>query len=232
MERPRFELMSSFSNKEQTNEKESSPKIGSMKEFLLRLKETCPNFTDTELADFQITKPLFKGMSPEKRVHARDVSLRVARMFPESDVVLGALLHDTQEQTPKEYALMEKLLPENVAQFVRALSEDPAHVNREENAPLAHLKAVFPTLSSEMKNRLILIKLADRLDNLQKRLEDGTVPKAYRKKSLELVMYLESEFKPDAADPLNELQLRQLKNELVQLLKSPKQRKNELKKAA
>lgn len=232
MERSRLELVSQVSKKEQAKKNEEAPKLGSMKEYLMRLKELCPNLSEADLENFRHAKPLFKGLSPEKRVHARNVSLRVARMFPESEVILGALLHDTKEQIPKEYAAMENQLPQITAEFVRLLSEDPRHSNEQENAPLAHLKAIFPTLSPEMKNRLILIKLADRLDNLTKRLQKDGVSKSYREKSEQLVSFLVSEFQSSSEDPLNELQLRQVKNELLGLLVSHKQQKDSLQKAA
>ncbi|OGL63257.1 hypothetical protein A3E97_03895 [Candidatus Uhrbacteria bacterium RIFCSPHIGHO2_12_FULL_47_12] len=231
MERPRFEIMVNTRPKEQ-KEKEELPKIGSMKEFLMRLREVCPDISDAEIASFKMAKPLFKGLSPEKRVHARNVSLRVARMLPEHQVILGALLHDTQEQIPKEYLALKKELPQTVADLVDALSEDASHVEGEENAPFAHLKAVLPTLSSEFRNRVILIKLADRLDNLQKRRQDGKIPKGYRKKSKELIAYLESEFRPNESDPLNELVFRRVKNELAQLLTPTKEHKERFKEAA
>lgn len=95
--------------------------------------------------------------------HLVSVALRVAPYDTDESLVVGALLHDTLEDTETTVAELTHAFSADVASLVEELSEDkslPWRVRKE--AYLAHL-----TLSSEAA---LLIALADKIDNLEDRL--------------------------------------------------------------
>lgn len=61
------------------------------------------------------------------------------------------------------------------------------------NAPLHHLKSVFKGMKNQaLKNKLVMIKLSDRVDNLNKR--GLGVNKNYINKSIELIQFLKRNY--------------------------------------
>lgn len=226
MEYPRFHIMEG-SKREAAND----PPVGTMKEYMVRLREIFPHLSEEELADFKTAKALFKELSPEKRLHVRNVSLRLARMLPDAEVVLAAFLHDAKEQTPKSFRALESQLPGSVVRLVHILTEDKRFLNEDlHNEPLAQMKAILPTLEPEVKRHTILIKCADRLDNLERRLRDGDIPKTYRKKSRDLIAYLASEWRDLGIADQGSFQ--QVQEDLAQLLVTPKKQKRKKQKVA
>lgn len=199
-------------------ESKKVPEMGSMKEFLLQLQNLVPDLADHKLEQFRKAKPLFKTLELSKRIHSRNVALQVAEILQEVDVILGALLHDVKERAPKAFRKQKRGVHRDVVDLVEALTEDALDDGEDvENAPLAHLKAVFPTLSSTIKNRLIVIKLADRLDNLQKRSEADLLSKNYRHKSKKLFKFLSVQFTGEL--DMDEEKFHQLTNAIASNLK-------------
>lgn len=207
-------------------EKEPPPKRGSYKEFLQRLREIYPEWSEEDRLVFESAKPLFKRLSPEKRVHSRNVALHVATISADAHVIASALLHDTKERLPNAFKKASRSLPPDVVQRVEALSEqDEDELEEEENAPLAHLAEVLPHLEPELRNQVVLIKLADRLDNLQKRVQEGKISKSYRKKSKALLTYLINTLLP--LEDVNELALHRLKDQCEQFVTKPQKNKQQ-----
>lgn len=77
------------------------------------------------------------------------------------DVIVAALLHDTLEDTDTSYEEIAKAFGYNVAIMVLALTNDEAFVSKA-GGKRAYLAAKINTLQADE----LLIKLADRLDNI------------------------------------------------------------------
>ena len=138
-------------------------------------------------------KPLLKGMPKRKRKH----SIRVASHVngTHDDHVWAALVHDYLERGGKLHKLAKHAaevgLSDRVVRIATAL-----HMGKDEegeNAVLEHLQRVIPLLDQDDVNAVALIKLADRIDNLRKRLFlRGKVGRNYWQKSEDLIRYLKS----------------------------------------
>lgn len=126
-------------------------------------------------------------LSTEKLRHSIRVSQNVLEYSNELDVILGALFHDYIERGGNIEDLPIDDESKDIVEFLTALDED---VDKSEgNSVLTHLKSVFSNISDqELKNKLVYIKISDRLDNLRKR--GKNVSKNYLKKSIELMNFL------------------------------------------
>jgi len=129
-----------------------------------------------------------KNLSREKREHSLRVAERTARVLPSGTAVVGALLHDLAEKSPKGYSKIASKIPKKVDRVVGALT---VKTPKGKNAPLLHLKKVLPKLGPKAQQWAIVIKLCDRLDNLTKRpLTEKGVSDEYAKKSKQLFLFL------------------------------------------
>ncbi len=94
--------------------------------------------------------------------HCKRVAYTVSMHTEKLDVVIAALLHDTLEDTP---TVLEELVTEfgvEVANLVYALTNDTEEMKRV-GGKRAYLAHKINTLSPDA----LLIKLADRVDNVQ-----------------------------------------------------------------
>ena len=105
-------------------------------------------------------KRLFKLLSPSRAAHAQ----RVAALFinPSENELAAVYLHDILEDTHlKEEDLLSEVGPE-VTEMVKKLT-NPLHIYSQKIRDFSHLKNAIP----EVKR----IKLADRIDNIKKRVD-------------------------------------------------------------
>lgn len=148
------------------------------------------------------------GMPKGKIRHAKRVEQRVKKMFgrtnAKKDAQLAALFHDYIERGGDINTAKRKFkLSDKVTNIIGHLS-DPEKMNVGDianNAPLAHMRMILedPSILPEEKQIVILVKIADRLDNLTRRIswakrglpEDALVNIGkYRRASAELLDYL------------------------------------------
>lgn len=126
-------------------------------------------------------------LSPRKLRHSLRVSQNVLNYTDELDVILGALFHDYIERGGDIEDLPIDDDTKDIVEFLTAFDENMD--NSESNQVLAHLKSVFENIKNqELKNKLIFIKISDRLDNIKKR--GDKVSRNYIKKSIELLNFL------------------------------------------
>lgn len=128
-----------------------------------------------------------KVMSRGKQRHSMRVSSSLMDMGSmDRDVVLGALFHDYIERGGD----IDKLdVSQNVKDIVNFLSVFDDSYETSKNPPLEHLRDVFGKIDNQsLKNYLIEIKVADRVDNLKRR--GKNISKGYLKKSIELIEFL------------------------------------------
>jgi len=155
-----------------------------------------------------------KDSMSQLRTHLRDVmpkgkvqhSLRVgssaARIGLDAHTVNAAILHDFIERGGNLNVLVDHLglSPKTVA-VIRYLSSEEKNVGESGgNEPLEHIRQVLasPTMDADTSNVVILIKIADRLDNLKKRVNAGGVGKGYLQKSKDLITFLFQSYTGDA----------------------------------
>lgn len=134
------------------------------------------------------------GMPKRKRNHSERVTQGVHSLFTTRDApldmnqwttVTAALFHDYLERGGDHTVLTKLGVTPETIQVINALTSD-----KNDNDPLEHLQGVLPTLDSNLKNMVILIKLSDRLDNLSQRADRGGIGRQYMNKSNELVKWL------------------------------------------
>lgn len=149
-------------------------------------------------------KPLLGTMPKHKRAHSRRVGRTLHQAgVPEHGVYAG-LLHDYLERGGDLEHLSNHVyelgLPPSVMAVVQSLTSDEKHGSGagsdSGNEPLDHLSVVLAKLPTTRDGRdlgdlICLVKLADRIDNLEKRLlQSGKIGKSYRAKSIDLIDYL------------------------------------------
>jgi ArsR family metal-binding transcriptional regulator len=76
---------------------------------------------------------------------------------------------------------------DKVVRVVSALSMKSGSV-------LDHLKEVIPSLSEEEANSVMIIKMSDRIDNLETRIQNNRLNDKYREKSMNLLRYIKDNY--------------------------------------
>lgn len=149
----------------------------------------------------QSVKPLLRDMPPAKRKHSERVAKNLKKIGVKKTGVYAALLHDYLERGGTIKKLNKHItklgLPNEILQIVISLSQDE-ELDGVNNAPLHHMQSIMNNIADEdLKNMIILCKMSDRLDNLNKRAKTGKVSKNYRAKSVELIDYLVDNYTGD-----------------------------------
>lgn len=137
--------------------------------------------------------PLLSVLPKHKQKHSKRVGKSLEKAGAGKVATYAGLLHDYLERGGDIETLSDHIdelgLPKRIVLAVQALSQDESVDAGAANQPLMHLKQVLGKIKNEdLRNIVILAKLADRIDNLRRRLP--AIPKQYRKKSEELIEYL------------------------------------------
>lgn len=100
-------------------------------------------------------------------VHPRAAAVILGRIFPDAETIAATLLHDITEDTPVTPEELEKEFGANIADLVDGVTK-LGHVrlrNSQDEFYLENLRKMFIATSKDI--RVILIKLADRLHNME-----------------------------------------------------------------
>jgi|TARA_R110000787_G_scaffold336_8_gene1209 hypothetical protein len=102
-----------------------------------------------------------------------------------SDVKYAALFHDYLE-SGGSLSKIEKVLPPKTIDLIKLLTIT------DDTSVIEHIKKTLKSgdITTQLSNFLILIKIADRKDNYNKRVSKGKLTKKYKKKSKTLLAYL------------------------------------------
>ena len=99
-------------------------------------------------------------------IHPLAVAQIVTEMGLDIDAILGALLHDTIEDTDTSHEDIEKLFGPTVAELVEGVTKlTRADFSSREQAQMENLRKMFMAISKDI--RVVLIKIADRLHNIR-----------------------------------------------------------------
>ena len=99
-------------------------------------------------------------------IHPLAVAQIVTEMGLDIDAILGALLHDTIEDTATSHEDIEKLFGPTVAELVEGVTKlTRADFSSREQAQMENLRKMFMAMSKDI--RVVLIKIADRLHNIR-----------------------------------------------------------------
>jgi (p)ppGpp synthase/HD superfamily hydrolase len=150
-------------------------------------------------ARLRAANPLMAVMPRYKQKHSARVGQSLHKAgVPEEGIFIG-LLHDYLERGGDLDTLQQHLgdlgLPARTVQIIQSLTNpDKSEPDESEgNATLAHLQHVIPNLDEDTRNITILAKMADRLDNLRRRVKKKRgITRQYQRKSLEIIQYLAS----------------------------------------
>jgi hypothetical protein len=172
------------------------------------------------LAEFNFGKltrhvqPLLGVMPKRKRKHSLRVAKTIKRSGGSKAAAYAAALHDYLERGGDVETLTSHLdefgLSPQALHAIQGLSSDEKYAtNSRTNEPLDHVRQVLDSTSNQsLKDIIVLVKMADRLDNLRRRLRaDGKIGRNYLNKSIALFDYLQTQYagKPK---PLRRLLLR------------------------
>jgi (p)ppGpp synthase/HD superfamily hydrolase len=143
-----------------------------------------------EIGRFQ--NHLGRVMPKQKVNHSLRVGATMVKAGAPHSAIKAALFHDYLERggSPEK---MHKVIHSDheTKAMIHALSSSGKDAARHSNEPLEHLKhTLSQPMHPDTKNHIILIKLADRLDNLKKRAKAGGVGENYRQKSKDLIRHL------------------------------------------
>jgi hypothetical protein len=143
-------------------------------------------------------KPMLGVMPPAKQKH----SLRVAKTLNSVGAgkvgIYAGAYHDYIERGGNVEDLTAHLdelgLSKEILTVVQSLSSDEKHAEGKGNQPLEHIKQVLNAIQDQKtRDTIILVKIADRLDNLKKRIKtDGRIGRGYLNKSKQLLDYLQA----------------------------------------
>ena len=124
---------------------------------------------------------------------------------PDEDTLVAAMLHDVPEDTPVALVEIEEKFGKKVARLVADLGKLSVVRARSKEAEVDNLRKMFLTMAKDL--RVVLIKLADRLHNMQT-LKYVPAEKRYR---------IARETREIFAPIANRLGLHQIKNQLEDL---------------
>lgn len=132
--------------------------------------------------DYNFDRILRSVLTNKKLKHSIRVADKVSHLPPE--VQDAALFHDFVEGGGSIYDIAYKLSPESI-QLINLLT------NENDESVLTHVKHTLSTITDEnLKNFLILIKIADRKDNYNKRIKRNKLTKKYKEKTKKLLKFL------------------------------------------
>lgn len=150
---------------------------------------------------FSKVRPHLKKMPTHKRKHSKRVGRELHKAGLGHKSVYSGILHDFIERggsIDKLHQLVGNLgLPAEVTTIVKSLSSDEKQDTKSnDNEPLEHIRSVLNTIKDEdIRNIIILVKIADRVDNLRKRLrKKGKIGRRYRQKSRDLMSFLSNNY--------------------------------------
>lgn len=153
------------------------------KKYLKRLKGY---LSKSEVRRIKVQMEKLGIMPKDKIKHSIRVSDRLVDFDVDKDVILGALFHDYIERGGDVDSLD---LSEDTKDIIRFLSSFDDKFSDSDNEPLEHLIHVFGRIQNQgLKNKLVLIKVSDRIDNLNRR--GKSVSKKYLNKSIDLLRFL------------------------------------------
>lgn len=122
------------------------------------------------------------------------------------DVVDAGLFHDFLERGGDIRTAARTLgFSDATIRLINLLSNDEKYENPYlGNGPLLHIQHVLsdPSIDPNTKNYVILIKIADRIDNLNRRLDMGNLSRSYMRKSKELLTWLFQQYHGDPAEAM------------------------------
>ena len=134
------------------------------------------------------------GMRKRKQKHLRRVEKAVKLVGGDKDVQRAALLHDLIERGGDvEVARRLFNLSDRTVNIIQHLSNTESSEQEDTpNVPLAHIQMILNSqdIESDEKQVVAIIKIADRLDNLKRRINLGSVGKNYSAKSADLLRWL------------------------------------------
>lgn len=131
---------------------------------------------------------ILKAAMPKRKVnHSKRVAKKMQNM--PKDVQYAALFHDYLERGG-DLTKIKEILPKKAISLIQLLTND------EESSPLKHMRNVLESgvVDERLANLLILIKIADRKDNYNKRIRNGSLTKKYKKKTSKLLEYLTKKY--------------------------------------
>lgn len=141
---------------------------------------------------------LLGELPKKKQKHSIRVAKHLHSIGADDASVYAGLTHDYLERGGDAKTLAKhvdkKDLPDEVVPVVHGLSQDE-EIDAD-NEPLEHIRQTLATTDDEeQRNIIIITKIADRIDNLRKRLrKDGKIGRKYMSKSLELAEFLVKSF--------------------------------------
>ena len=132
--------------------------------------------------NYNFDKVLRDAMPVRKIKHSKRVMDRLINL--PDDAKYAALFHDYLERGG-DVSVLKNILPERSIELVRLLTID------NNDSPLKHVRNVLSSgLDENLANFLILIKIADRKDNYNKRIKSKCLSKKYKRKTKELLEFL------------------------------------------
>ncbi len=158
--------------------------------MLLRLL----NLVESHKVALKRHKRHLRPLNRNKLAHSIAVARRLHKAGADQTAIDAGLLHDVSERGG-DAARLYASLPAETTAILKALHVDETDAEGVENLPLVHLREALPQLpSTAVRNFALLVKLADRVDNLWKRRRVGKVGKNYRRKSHELLEFIADEY--------------------------------------
>jgi hypothetical protein len=136
-------------------------------------------------------KRLRKVMPPGKVKHSLRVGAALAGMGENPKTVRAGVFHDYTERGGD----IDKIKGVD-CHLVKAVTGEKIAVKKKVNAPLEHMKHILthPSMTPEMKNAVVKLKLTDRLDNVGRRKQASD---DYLKKSRQVVKYVVKHYSGD-----------------------------------
>lgn len=114
-------------------------------------------------------------------VHPNRVARTVSKFTKDKNIIAAAHLHDTIEDTDATYEELEATFGPDVTSLVRELTKNDKEIEKRGK------KEYYLRAMNKMTPRALLIKLADRLDNLK---DLNIVPAKFRTRYTEETLYI------------------------------------------
>lgn len=142
----------------------------------MTINEIIKQIEDRPKAEIQLIKRAYEfaqqAHQGQKRKSGQDyiqhplaTAFFLAKMNLDSPTIAGGLLHDVDENTPRTLADIEKEFGSEIAFFVGGITKVGKIKYRGEESQIETLRKMFLALAEDI--RVVLIKLADRLHNMQ-----------------------------------------------------------------
>jgi len=139
-----------------------------------------------------------------KQAHSARVGRHIATATQDPDVIVGALMHDYLERVcGRTLDCLDEFVPtlltkdqKDIVLFLSSADDDVSKYAGD-NEPLDHMKHVLAGLDNQdLKNKLVMIKIGDRVDNLNRR-AGGHKPLTdkYLTKSRNLINFLRANYR-------------------------------------